>query len=115
MQTIKCGVLKVPFLALFFILYINDLPNASELVELLVFVDDTSIFYSHSNPNTLKSLLVWLACYKLSLNLKKTTYLHNFFISLCDQLLTQSNTTKFLGVYIDEHLTWKDHNYQLFM
>ena len=48
------------------------------------------------------------------MNVKKTTYLifkpwqkkcnHNFSISL-----TQTNTTKFLGLYIDEHLTWKDH------
>ena len=53
------------------------------------------------------------------MNVKKTTYLifkpwqkkcnHNFSISLGDQLLTQTNSTKFLGVYIDEHLTWKDH------
>ena len=53
------------------------------------------------------------------MNVKKTTYLiftpwqkkrdHNFSFSLGGQLLTQSNVTKFLGVYIDEHLTWKDH------
>ena len=51
--------------------------------------------------------------------IKKTTYLifkpwqkkcnHNFSFSLGGQLLTQTNATKFLGVYIDEHLTWKDH------
>ena len=31
--------------------YINDLPNASELTDPLLFGDETSIFYSHSNPN----------------------------------------------------------------
>ena len=68
---------------LFFILYINDLQNASKLVELLLFADDTSIFYSHSNPNTLefvlnneiKNIEVWLRCNKLSVNVKNTTYL----------------------------------------
>ena len=30
-------------------------------------------------------------------------------ISLGGQLLPQTNATKFLGVHIDEHLTWKDH------
>ena len=106
---------------LFFILYINDLQNASELVELLLFADDTSIFYSHSNPNTLefvlnneiKNIEVWLRCNRLSVNVKNTTCDHecdhNFSFSLGGQLLTQSNVTKFLGVYIDEHLTWKDH------
>ena len=34
---------------------------------------------------------------------------NHFSISLSGQLLTQNNTTNFLGVYIDEHLTWKDH------
>ena len=51
--------------------------------------------------------------------IKKTTYLiftpwqqkcdHNFSITLGGQLLTQTNATKFLGVSIEEHLTWKDH------
>ena len=67
---------------LLLILYINDLPNASELTDPLLFADDTSILYSHSNPNCLESLLndelqnsgVWLKCNKLSVNLKKTNY-----------------------------------------
>ena len=89
------------------------------MLQLLLFADDTSIFDSHSNPNTLESVLnnelknieVWLRCNKLPVNVKETTYLsfkpwqkkcnHNFSISLSDQLLTQTNTTKFLawGVY----------------
>ena len=97
------------------------------LIELPLFAEDTSIFYSHFNPNTLQSVLsselknieIWLRCNKLSVNVKKTSYLivkpwqkkchHNFSFSLDGQLLTQTNATKFLGVYIDEHLTWKDH------
>ena len=117
MQTIKCGVPQGSILGpLFFILYINDLQNASELVELLLFADDTSIFYSHSNPNTLefvlnnviKNIEVWLRCNKLSVNVKKTTYLiftpwhkkrdHNFSFSLGGQLLTQSNVMEFLAI-----------------
>ena len=58
MQTIKCGVPQGSILGpLFFIFYINDLANAPELIELLLFADDTSIFYSHSNLNTLASVL----------------------------------------------------------
>ena len=46
MQTIKCGVPQGSILGpLFFILYINDLPKASKLTELLRFADDTSIFF----------------------------------------------------------------------
>ena len=71
MQTIKCGVPQGSILGpLFFILYINDLPKASKLTKLLLFADDTSIFFSHSSPNYLENVLnnellnidVWLRC-----------------------------------------------------
>jgi sarcosine oxidase/L-pipecolate oxidase len=50
MEKLKCGVPQGSILGpLFFILYINDLPNALDL-ELLsksyLFADDTSIYYS---------------------------------------------------------------------
>ena len=62
--------------------FINDLPKASRLTEFLLFADDTSIFFSHSNPNYLENVLnnellnidVWLRCNKLSVNIKKTNY-----------------------------------------
>ena len=54
-----------------------------------------------------------------NLNIKKTNYVifrpsqkkfnHSFSLSIGGQSLIQSNVTKFLGVYIDEHLTWKYH------
>jgi len=109
---------KIIFGPFFFILYINDLPNASELIELLLFADDTSILYSHSNPNTLYSVLnnelknieVWLRCNKLLVNVKKTTHLifkpwqkkcnRNFSISLGGQLLTQKISWCIFLVYI---------------
>ena len=83
MQTIKCGVPQGSILGpLLFILYINDLPDASELTDPLLFANDSSIFYSHSNPNCLESVLndelqnidIWLKCNKLSVNVKKTHY-----------------------------------------
>ena len=128
LQTIKCGVPQGSILGpLFFILYINDLPKASKLTELLLFADDTSIFFSHSNPNYLENVLnnellnidVWLRCNKLSVNIKKTNYVtfspsqrklnHSFSLFFGGQPLIQSNVTKFLGLYLDGHLTWKYH------
>ena len=127
-QTIKCGVPQGSILGpLFFILYINDLPNASKLTQPLLFADDTSIFYSHSNPNRLQSVLneelsnfdVWLKCNKLSVNLKKINYIffksrqkelnYHFTLFFGNQPLVKANMTKFLGVYVDQHLTWKHH------
>ena len=127
-QSIKCRVPQGSILGpLFFILYINDLPNASKLTQPLLFADDTSIFYSHSDPNRLQSVLneelcnfdVWLKCNKLSVNLKKTNYIffksrqkelnYHFTLFFGKQPVVQANMTKFLGVYVDEHLTWKHH------
>ena len=87
----------------------------------------TRVFFSHSNPNSLENVLnnelqnivVWLRCNKLSINIKKTNcvifrpsqnkFNHSFSLSIGGRSLIQSNVTKFLGVYIDEHLTWKYH------
>ena len=38
---------------------------------------------------------------------KKLNY--NFPFLFGNQSLNQANLTKFLGVYVDEHLTWKHH------
>ena len=81
MQTIKCAVSQGFILGLFlFILFINDLSNATELTDSLLLAEDSSIFYSHSNPNYLESahndklqnIDVWLICIKLSFDIKKT-------------------------------------------
>ena len=127
-QTIKCRVPQGSILGpLFFILYINDLPKVSKLTEPLLFAHDTSVFFSHSNPdyldnvlnNELLSIDVWLRCNKLSINVQKTNYVifhpsqrkinHSFSLSFGGQPISQSNVTKFLGVNLDEHLTWKYH------
>ena len=43
-----CGVPQVSILGpLFFILYINDLPAGPNELELILFADDTSVFFQH--------------------------------------------------------------------
>jgi len=49
-----CGVLQGSiFGPLFFILYVNDLPNCIGDAEYLFFADDTSTFYQNQNPKIL--------------------------------------------------------------
>ena len=115
---------------LLFLIYVNDLPNASRILDPIMFADDTNLFYSHSNIKTLfktaneelAKVNEWFACNKLSLNGDKTKY--TFFHKLHKReaiplLLPEpqiNNTvikreyfTKFLGVMLDENLTWKKH------
>ena len=82
-KCLQCGVSQGSILGpLFFILYVNDLPNVSQLAKPLLFADDTSICYSHSDPAVLVTVLneaiqnidLWLKINKLSVNIEKTNY-----------------------------------------
>ena len=127
-QIIRCGVPQGSILGpLLFILYINDLPKTTRLAECLLFADDTSIFYSNSDPDHVASVMnseltkisLWMKSNKLSVNIKKTNYVifkpkqksvrMSSQISLDSIPLKQVTEVKFLGIYIDEGLTWKSH------
>ena len=76
----KCGVPQGSILGpLLFLLYINDLQFASDLLEPIMFADDTNLFYSNKDINTaflkvndeLQKINEWFISNKLSLNVKK--------------------------------------------
>ena len=73
-QEISCGVPQGSILGpLFFILYVNDLNNAS-LLDVILFADDTNLFISHNDPGYLNDTLnrelnklsTWFAANRLS-------------------------------------------------
>ena len=128
---INCGVPQGSILGpLLFLLYVNDLQKASNILKPIMFADDTNLFFSHKNIKNLfktmnKELIniqEWFNANKLSVNATKTKY--SFFHSLAFQdriplrlpKLEINNVTikreqimKFLGVYLDENMTWKSH------
>lgn len=105
---------------LLFLLYINDLPNVSPILKVRMFADDTNLFYSHEDPavvenvmnSEIKNILRYCATNKLTVNVKKTNFMiiksnrkkipHNF--KLLD--FEQKEYIKYLGIYIDQHLSW---------
>ena len=80
-KTVKCGVPQGSILGpLLFLLYINDLQLALDLLDPIMFADDTNFFYTNKDINTaflkvhdeLQKINEWFISNKLSLNVKKT-------------------------------------------
>ena len=122
---VKSGVPKGSVLgALLFLVYVNDLPNASSL-NIRMFADDTVLFCSHKNSQNVQAIVnnelykvsKWFCSNKLSLSLNKTKYTilsksktnEPFSIKINDFEIVQSHSYKYLGVIIDNKLKRHDH------
>ena len=124
----KCGVPQGSILGpLLFLLYINDLSNVSNILDIILFADDTNIFFSHRDQNYLvetinsgmNKLTEWFKCNKLSLHAKKSSFMIfqprqkretlDFSITLNSTHINRVKEVVFLGVVLDEHVTWKPH------
>ncbi len=78
---IKCGVPRGSILRpLLFLIYVNDLPNESDLFFSVLFADDTNVLIAGNNLQELTTtvnieldkLSAWLSLNKLSINVQKT-------------------------------------------
>ena len=53
-ESVKCGVPQGSILVpLLFIIYMNDISFTSKLLSYILFADDTTVFYSNSNLDSL--------------------------------------------------------------
>ena len=115
---------------LLFLLYINDLQFASDLLDPIMFADDINLFYSNKDINTAflrvndesQKNNEWFISNKLSLNVKKTKYSFSHKPSKKDNIplvlsklninnneIARIESINFLGVLLDENLSWKTH------
>ena len=82
-KPIRCGVPQGSVLGpLFFILFINDLPNCCPLGNVRIFADDTNVFFHGASieeliktaKDILSNLNYWFAANKLTLNADKSSF-----------------------------------------
>ena len=113
---------------LLFILHVNDLPNVMNCCSMLMYADDTILFYTASKVNALQERLneelkvieCWLRQNNLFLNVYKTeamvfgtspclSNMDSFTISVNGTSIKRVSQLKYLGVVFDERLSWNDH------
>ena len=128
LKDVTCGVPQGSVLGpLLFLIYINDLPNISKVLQFFLFADDTNIYYEAESPDKLeqvinkelKKLDTWLVVNRLSLNIDKTNFIvfhpynkpmkHLVTLKFHKKAILEKSSIKYLGVMIDSNLTWHSH------
>ena len=117
-SVISCGVPQGSILGpLLFLIYINDLCNVSKVLDFILFADDTNIFFSHRNEDYLQNTLNveldnvtnWCLANRLSIKPRQKKQSLDISIILTSHAIERVKDIVFLGVILDENLTWKPH------
>ena len=111
-----------------FVIYINDLPQSLLKSSIGMYADDTVIYFSDSSAEIIKQVLQidrnnveqWLASNRLVLNQSKTKWMlfgirqklehcSDHRIQLHGKEIDRVSSFCYLGVTLDENLSWNEH------
>lgn len=128
-QSVSCGVPQGSVLGpILFLIYVNDMANCIKETNIRLFADDTAAFKSGKNLRNLMDetarnidqLQNWFHANKLTLNLRKTCF--SIFhktnmpidddynaLQIGDAIINRVNAVEYLGMTIDEILSWVPH------
>ena len=126
---VSVGVPRVSILgSLLFILHLNDLPSAVVECNVLMYADDTVLFFSAPEVSTVEATLVrelqaiecWLRLNSLFINVTETEVMlfgtsqrlakvDQFSVRVNGSAIKRVTEFKYLGVIFDEHLSWNEH------
>ena len=112
---------------LLFLIYINDIPSSSNYFNFKLFADDSNLFHSFASKTfptletetNIEKVNNWCLANKLTINNEKTNYMifssarknltYKPVLHFNNNVMKQVQCTTYLGLTIDQHLTWKPH------
>ena len=113
---------------LLFIVFINDLPSVVYFCKIVLYADDTALFFADRNIQTIQTALQedlnamgeWFSLNRLLVNCDKTTVMlfgsekhlarsQGLSLFLLGKLLELSNTVKYLGLTFVASMDWHEH------
>ena len=115
---------------LLFLVQVNNLNKASDVLDSIIFSHDTNLFYSHQNIEPLfrtvncelEKICEWFRASKFSLNVIKANYtlFHKNFtknklplerpeLKIGNSIIKRKSSVKFLRVMLDENMSLKHH------
>ena len=109
---------------LLFILFINDIINVTELAKFVLFADDSNIFISHHDRaalyrlsnQVLQDIYNYCSANKIIINYEKCCFIEfksrnkptDYSLAISNHKLEKVDSCKFLGIYINSNLDWKE-------